>query len=416
MVDAKWWMLFAGLAASAAIPARSAVGKTQPEAKKPDAVEQAWLDHGFTEAQREAIRAACRWGIENKFVPGGSLLLMHRGETVFREGFGVADLESGRPFAADLPCRIASITKPHTATMIAMLVEQGKFGWDDPIDKYLPYFAGVTVRDKGPAPRMPKIHELLSHTAGFAGKSAIESGKWEVKRDGSLEEAVKDFPRQGLAAEPGTVFAYTAMGYMVAARIAEVVTGKEYPALMEEMLLRPIGATTATFHPSEELEAKAPVAYDRPPSGLVAIDRSAMGAGMGSLINPAGSLISTLDDVGRFLLLHRNHGLVDGRRVVAAESLQRLYRPWRATAAAGYGLGFNVLKTGPDGVGVRIQHTGASGTLAQLDFERDYIVVLFTQVRGTRIGPFRDQVLKAIRSVFAPNEQPAAESPDREGE
>jgi len=97
---------------------------------------------------------------------------------------------------------------------------------------------------------------------------------------------------------------------MVAGRIAEIVTGKEYTALMEETLLRPIGAMTATFHPSEELEAKMPVYYDRNPSGLVPVDVAARKAGAGSLINPASSLIATVDDVGRFLLLHRDKGLV----------------------------------------------------------------------------------------------------------
>ena len=72
--------------------------------------ERAWRTHGFTDAQRESLREAFRWGIENKFIPGGALLVIHRGEPVFREAFGVADLETGRPFTIDAPCRIASVT------------------------------------------------------------------------------------------------------------------------------------------------------------------------------------------------------------------------------------------------------------------------------------------------------------------
>jgi CubicO group peptidase (beta-lactamase class C family) len=111
----------------------------------------------------------------------GALLIIHRGEPVFREGFGVASLENGKPFTIDAPSRIASVTKPHTSTLIAMLVEQGKLAWDDPVDKYLPTFAGIAVRDKGPATRTPKIRELLSHTAGFPGQPAIDSGRWKIK-------------------------------------------------------------------------------------------------------------------------------------------------------------------------------------------------------------------------------------------
>jgi CubicO group peptidase (beta-lactamase class C family) len=79
-------------------------------------------------------------------------------------------------------------------------------------------------------------------------------------------------------------------------------------------------------------------------------------------------------------------------------------------------MGFNVMKTGPNGVGVRIRHTGASGTLAQLDFENDFFIVLLTQVPQLRTGPFRERLLKAILAVFAPNDQAAPESPDREGQ
>lgn len=67
--------------------------------------------------------------------------------------------------------------------------------------------------------------------------------------------------------------------------------------------------------------------------------------------------------------------------------------------APGY-LGFNVLKVNANGEGVRIRHTGASGTFAQLDFENDLIFVLLTQVPQAQTQPFRTGVLKAIADVF----------------
>src|SRR5688500_7047465 len=80
---------------------------------------KAWSAHGLTQQQRQSVFTALHWGIENKFIPGGALLIIHRGEPVFREGFGFADLTSKKPFTADAPCRIASVTKPHTATLMA---------------------------------------------------------------------------------------------------------------------------------------------------------------------------------------------------------------------------------------------------------------------------------------------------------
>ncbi len=370
------------------------------DAPQGQAAEQAWLRHGFSDAQRERVREAFQAGIDRKFIPGGALLILHRGEPIFREAFGVADLETGRLFTVDAPCRIASVTKPHTATLLALLVDRGKLSWDDPIDKHLTYFAGVQVRGKGPAARMPQIRELLSHTAGFPGQAVIDSGEWKIKIDGTLADAVEDLPRQGLAAEPGSGFAYTGLGYMVAGRIAEVVMGKEFAALMHEQLLAPIGSTTATFDYSEQIQTRMPTPYERKNGEFVKLDPASRPGAAATFPNPGGRLISILDDVGRFLLLHRNRGLSGDKRLAAADTLRELYKPQPATGRQGYGLGFNVLKLGADGYGVRIRHTGASGTLAELDFENDLGIVVLTQVPQTQTQPFRDRLLREIYAVM----------------
>jgi CubicO group peptidase (beta-lactamase class C family) len=370
-----------------------------------DAVEESWIRHGFNDNQRDSIRDAFRSGIDQRFIPGGALLILHRGEPILREGFGVADLDTQKPFTADAPCRIASLTKPHTSTLLAMLVERGKLSWDDPIDRYLPSFDGVKVRDKGPAARTPKVRELLSHTAGFPGQDAVHSGSWKFRADGTLADAVEDLPGQGLAAEPGSRYIYSGVGYMVAGRVAEVATGKGFADLMDELLLAPIGATTATFFPSSEVAARVPTPYERRQEGFVKLDRSSRPEAAARFPNPGGSLVSTLDDVGRLFLLHRNRGVAEGKKLIAPGSLSELYRPQPPTGQDGqngYGLGFNILKTADDGVGVRIRHTGASGTFAQLDFENDVIVVILTQVPQAQTQPFRDRLLKAISAVFLP--------------
>jgi len=188
---------------------------------------------------------------------------------------------------------------------------------------------------------------------------------------------------------------------MVAGRIAELVTGKEYGALMQEILLEPIGAKAATFYPSDELKARMPTAYERKDGEFVKLDPASRPRAAAAFPNPAGSLISTVDDVGRLFMLHRNRGQVDGKQLVKPQSLQALYQRQPATGRTNYGLGFNVLKVNAKGEGVRVRHTGASGTFAQLDFENDLILVLLTQVPQTQTQPFRDNLLKAIAEVFS---------------
>jgi CubicO group peptidase (beta-lactamase class C family) len=394
LVTAAFLMGSWGFAAAAPTPATRA----------DSAGESAWLAHGFTAAQRESLREVWRWGIAEKLVPGGALLIVHRGETVFREAFGVADLATGRPFAVDTPCLLASVTKPFTATLFARLVEAGWLAWDDPVDKFLPQFAALEVRGQGRAKRAPLIRELLSHTAGFAGNDERRSGVVPIPPASTLAEVAATLARAGLVREPGSGYAYSGFGYLVAGRVAEVATGREFSALMHEQLLEPIGAGQAVFHrsASAELRARMPVMYDRIDGSLVPAAVAGREDAAVKFPNPGGGLVATLDDVGRLLRLHRDRGIAADTSLLLPASLRALYVRQPATSRAGYGLGFNLLHAGADGVADRVQHGGAAGTLALIDFQRDVFVVVLTQVPTKQRLPFGNRLNQAIDSIFPP--------------
>ena len=356
-----------------------------------------WVAHGFSADERDELRGAFQLGIDRKGFPGGSLMLIHRGEVIFREAFGLADLASKRPFATEDLCRIASVTKPHTATLLVMLADEGRLSLDERIDKYLPEFKGMKVRGTGPARRAPTIKECLSHTGGFPGNDSLKSGALTIKRDGTLAEAVADLATRELWSEPGTQFAYGGLGYMAAARAAEVVTGKDYEVLMQEVLLDRIGAKDATFHPTDEMQEKMPTAYERVEGGF----RPRQIRSIATVVNPGGGLCSTLDDVGRLMLLHRNKGVVGGRRVVSEAALAAMYVPQPGTTGPGYGLGFNTLRTAGDGRLACAGHIGGSGTLVRIDFESDLIVVLLTQVPQQQTLRWRQQLMQKIAEIAA---------------
>ncbi len=106
--------------------------------------------------------------------------------------------------------------------------------------------------------------------------------------------------------------------------------------------------------------------------------------------------MSTLDDLARFLLLHRNEGKVGGREILSKSALQQLYLPHPASRGTGYGLGFNILAKRADGTASRVQHTGASGTLGLIDFDHDLILIVLTQVDQRRIGGWRNKLIQTV--------------------
>jgi arylsulfatase A-like enzyme/CubicO group peptidase (beta-lactamase class C family) len=383
-------------------PRRQNNRQSQAEPQRISLPQGDWTAHGLTDEQRERIRAAFRAGIDEKFVPGGALMLIHRGEVIFSEAFGEADVESHRPFTTDTPCRIASLTKPHTATLLVKLAADGKLSLDEPVDKWLPEFRGIRVRGQGEAKRAPNLRECLSHTTGFPGNNVLKAGSFKVNFDGDLKDAVADLATKPLLAEPGTRYAYSRLGYMTAGRVAEVVTGKSFGDLMAEMLLEPLGAQVATFEPSEEVAFRMATAYERTREGF----RTRGGDRLGSVINPGGGLVSTLDDVGRLLLLHRNRGRIGSQQFVPESLLQQMYVPQPATSGTGYGLGFNIMQKREDGTPARIRHTGASGTLGVVDFDRDLVLIVLTQVPQQQTMRWRSRLVEVIDEVF-PETAPA---------
>src|SRR4051794_14468152 len=352
-------------------------------------------DPGLTDVQRQALRAVMEGAIDRGVIPGGSLLLLSHGRVVYREAFGLADLESRRPFTTEAPCFIASLTKPITATFFVMLDERGVISLDDPVEKFLPEFRGIRVKGRSPPATPPRVWQLLAHRSDLPGNADLGDARPNraqrspdevgvLGASDSLAGVVARWAGEGLLAEPGTRFAYGSPGYMAAARIAEVVLGGRYERLLREWLLAPLHMTRTTFRPDAEVMRQVPVRYLRTEAGLERETRAHPLPGPDGLVNPAGGLYSTLDDLASFLALHLDGGLADGKRLVSPQSLARMYRPHPPRAAnlanagetdGGYGLGWNIMTAAGS-----VRHLGGSGTMAWLDLPRQNAGVLLTQV------------------------------------
>ena len=372
----------------------------------------------LTEAQRAALRGVIAAAIDREAIPGAALAVLSRGEVVFREAFGRAEFESERPFTAEAPCFIASVTKPISATFFASLDERGVIALDDPVEKFLPEFRGVTVQGKGPARVTLRVWHCLAHRSGLPGNADLGEDRPQRSARGagapapghaapppgefSLAEVIRRWIKEGLLAEPGARFAYGSSGYMVAARIAEVVLGRRYELLLQERLLAPLGMQRTTFHPDAATLRQLPARYLSTPNGPQRDTRTMPLPAADGLINPAGGLCSRLDDLTAFLALHLNGGRIGGRQFIKGESLARMYRPHppRATETAegggiGYGLGWNV--QAPGGV---VRHLGASGTLVWLDRPRQHAGVLLTQVKWGATRAIIPRLMNEVHAIF----------------
>src|SRR5687767_6680585 len=105
-------------------------------------------------------------------VPGAVLAIVRGEEVIFARGFGVADIEKQTPVTPDTPFFIGSATKAFPATLVGMLVDEGRMQWDDPVEKYLPEFK-LKVRGNDPNDRAT-LRDVLSHRTGFTRMTFLE--------------------------------------------------------------------------------------------------------------------------------------------------------------------------------------------------------------------------------------------------
>ena len=113
-----------------------------PEATGPEAV-------GMSSERLAALDGYMQRYVDDELLAGLQLLVSRRGETVYFNTIGMAEIDSNTPMADDSIFRIYSMTKPITSVAVMMMYEEGKFLLTDPVSKYLPEMAKLRVYESG---------------------------------------------------------------------------------------------------------------------------------------------------------------------------------------------------------------------------------------------------------------------------
>jgi CubicO group peptidase (beta-lactamase class C family) len=339
-----------------------------------------WASQGFDPSYRQSLVDHLEQSVESGAIPGGSMLLIRQDQELFRQAFGYGHLRLKRPFRSDDSFRIASISKPIIATLIVKLAADSVVDLDQPIDRYLPAVGRLKLANGKPPISIPTLRQCLKHTAGFSADSSASGRPW-LKYTGqglTLAEVVDRELAMPVERSPGRRFAYSGIGYDIAGRVVEVVTGRLLHEVLRDELLVPLGMKNTTYHPDKTLIDAMPSFYWRWSSdGNFRRRIDAPPIPEGDYVSVGGAMISTLDDLRRFMGLHRDLGQVDGQTIIPAESITAMYR--RERPGSFYGLGFTLGENGSDGLPTWISHTGSSGTYAWLDRKRSVVGIIVTQ-------------------------------------
>ncbi len=365
--------------------------------------------------------------VEEGDIMGGAALVYKQGEEAYYGDFGQADREAAAAWQRDTLVTLYSMTKPVTGVTLMSLYEDGLFELEDPLGKYLPEYADMSVI-KGldaegqpiiePASRPIKVIDLFRHTACFGygwedhPAASLLNAAQVLDPSKPLAQFSEELAELPLYCHPGTQWKY-GVSVDVQARLAEVVTGRPYEDIVRERVLDPLGMSDTTyFVPPEEKHRLAAVysAYNGAP---LSRDPDASVYGFRDerpvQINGGHGLISTIDDYMRFALMLQNEGSIDGVEILKPETVALMSRdhlPEGMTekdflptkGQMGFGLDFAV-RTAPPvdddeafGVVGEFFWDGAASPLFWVDPENDVTVVFLIQKL-----PFDMETQKAFR-------------------
>lgn len=360
---------------------------------------------------------------------GASALVWKDGREAYFGAAGHADREAGRPMTRDAIAQIYSMTKPVTGVALMQLWEQGKFGLDDPLSRYLPEFESMQVytgKDNTGAPvyraasRPITVRDVMRHTAGFAyGPGDTPAHEAYVKAEPlaltiDLPEMGRRLAKAPLLFDPGTRWSYS-IAVDVQALLVEKLSGQPFADYVRGHLFEPLGMKdTAWRQPDERLPRLA--ALYRKKDGKLVRDADASIRRLNFQDNrmTAGGfgLASTVDDYMRFARMLLGGGELDGKRILKPSTVrlmatdhldarvtQRGFLPGKGSV--GFGFDFAVRHSQPQkaeesrGAVGEFFWDGAASTLFWVDPANRLAAVFFVQTM-----PFDGTLHRDIRAAI----------------
>lgn len=276
-------------------------------------------------------------------LPGMTVGIVKDGELIFSKGYGVKELGKSEQPDGNTLYAVASNSKAFTSAIIGMLVQEGKLNWDDPVQKYLPYFELYGDWES----QHTTIRDLLCHRVGLGTFSG--DVMW-YKSTYTEEEIIKHIKYVPPAYEFRAGYGYSNLMYITAGEVIRKITGKSWAENVQERFLKPLGMDRSIARLGE-LEGKGNYATPHAekegkayPIDWVSWDNVAA----------TGGLISSVNDMAKWMIFNMDHGIWKGDTILSADTrntVWQVHNPRRVDHTKpndfnrhfnGYGLGWGL--------------------------------------------------------------------------
>ncbi len=328
-------------------------------------------------------------------LPALAVVVMKDGQICERAAVGIRKSGADALVTTNDLFHIGSCTKSMTATLAAMLIEEGKLKWETTIVEIFPELRGKMDKQY----EAVTIEQLLHHRGGVPGAPPSAAWLQAWKETGTPTQQRREFIEAVLAAPPeaapGTKLIYSNQGYAIVGAMLEKITGTNYETLLTEKLFKPLhmdsagfgspgtsGAIDQPWGHTKKLFLTLPVQADNPPA-----------------ITPAGRVHCSLDDLARFAMLHLQRNATNG--LLKPETLARLHTP---SKGGDYACGWVVLKRGWAG-GPALMHNGSNTfwyIVMWLAPDKSFAVIAATNIAGSDAEAGCDDAASAMILKWLP--------------
>lgn len=353
-----------GIRSAAALLALAIVGILQA----------AWAADSQIETTIETVRPQAEAyivaGMKTFDSPGLAIGIVANDRLVYSKGFGVRSKAGGAPVDTRTVFQIGSTTKGFLSATMALMVDRGKFKWDDRVVDLDPDFRMMDPW----VTREFRVFDLLAQRSGLPPYANDALGLFGLDRT-ALIRSLRDV--QPVSSFRST-FAYTNITHILAGRIvAKVASAADWNAVLQKETLDPLGMKESSYT-AEAIEAAPNHAngYRWTPDGTTEVPFTQI---FPYDFDGAGDINSTIEDASHWLRFQLGNGMFEGHRIVSAENLAVTHTPKIAMSdKVAYAMGWVVQQT-PNGT--IVWHNGgtsAFGSYFGMASDKDVGVVVLT--------------------------------------
>ena len=389
---------------------------------------------GLSSKKLAKIDDVMETAVNNNKIGGVVALVAKDGKIVYHKSFGKMDEAPDRPMRGDTIFRIASMSKPITATAVMLLYEEGKISLDDPVSKYIPEFKNPKILievehyDKKtdtetytyrlePAKKEITIRHLLTHTSGityrffgvdFFEKIYTDAGISDglTQTEGTIGEMVKRLAKLPLMYKPGDSWSYglsnDVLGYLV-----EVVSGMPFDQFLQKRMFQKLDMKDTYFFLPDDKVARLSALWE--PDGSGGIKKTSeepkkLGAHRYSAsyhykrpkthFSGGAGLVSTALDYSKFLQMLVNRGELDGVRLLKSKTVDMMTTNQIGEMDSmfgskyGFSLGMDMIKDKKGGeIGVKNYYWGGYFyTKFRVTPEKKLILIMLSQLFPSNVS------------------------------